>query len=263
MNADQVHHDQRPGKALAGLASRALVGLDELWPRELIPVERRRTSSPFRGSPKTPLRWDDSPRRPRLAFGPWGCRPHRSALSGCCASAWAPSSSSHPDVLLGHQLGHPVAQPDRPGPDPDPSPRDDARRRRPDRDPGHRPGNDLGTPQPAPGGVHGALRGLLQWLARRLRGGLRRARCRGRLPPRRLLARPLRDRRHDLGAVPRHDPGGHGHGRPGRRLPAGLRSPPGDPTGLPGWATWERWRRSRPRSTSSSSSRSTRSNRRR
>ena len=52
MNADQVHHDQRPGKALAGLASRALVGLDELWPRELIPVERRRTSSPFRGSPK-------------------------------------------------------------------------------------------------------------------------------------------------------------------------------------------------------------------
>jgi len=37
MNADQVHHDQRPGKALAGLASRALVGLDELWPRELIP----------------------------------------------------------------------------------------------------------------------------------------------------------------------------------------------------------------------------------
>src|SRR5262249_54272510 len=80
--------------------------------------------------------------------------------------------------------------------------------------------------------------GFFKGLARRLRGGLRRARCRGRLPPRRLLARPLRDRRHDLGAVPRHDPGGHGHGRPGRRLPAGLRSPPGGPTGLPGWATW-------------------------
>src|SRR5215471_15125689 len=48
--------------------------------RELIPWSDDRPLHPPEGV-RTPLWSDDSPRRPPLAFGPWRCLPHRSALS--------------------------------------------------------------------------------------------------------------------------------------------------------------------------------------